>query len=301
MNISFPDLRSFVVLAHSGNYHHAALALAVSQPTLTRRIQKLEETLGVQLFDRDTRNVALSAVGRDFLPKAQALLEELDSSLLSISGMAEKAAGQITVAAVPTAAHFFMPKALSAFAAQYPRIRVRIIDEPANVVLTNVLSGDADIGLAFGRNLGDDIDFDELMDDPYVVACPPDHALARKRKVAWSDLQPYPLIVPGNKNGNRLMIDLNLLHGQSPSSWLYEVQHLSSSLPLVEAGLGIAVVSTLLKLLNHNPNIVFRPIVEPTLYRGVGILRKRNATLSPAARVLYDILRKVWIDQKSAR
>ncbi|TCR65364.1 LysR family transcriptional regulator [Bosea sp. BK604] len=298
MNISFPDLRSFVVLAHSGNYHHAALALAVSQPTLTRRIQKLEQTLGVQLFDRDTRNVALSQVGREFLPKAQALLEEFDSSLLSISAMAEKTAGQITVAAVPTAAHYFLPRVLATYATQYPRMRVRIVDEPANVVLTQVLAGDADIGLAFGRNLGDDIDFEMLMDDPYVVACRPDHALAAKERVAWSELRPYPLIVPGSKNGNRLLIDLNLLQDRSPSNWLYEVQHLNSSLPLVEAGLGISVVSTLLRLINHNPNIVFRPIVDPTLFRGVGILRKRNSALSPAAQAFYTTLKAIWLKSR---
>ncbi|TWF47471.1 LysR family transcriptional regulator [Neorhizobium alkalisoli] len=296
MNISFPDLRSFVVLAHSGTFHHAAESLAISQPTLTRRIQKLEQTLGVQLFERDTRNVRLTAVGREFLPKAQALLEDLDGSLLSISSMAEKMAGQITVAAVPTAAQFFLPKTLVHFAQKYPRMRVKIVDEPANVVLTSVLSGDADIGLAFGRNLGEGIDFDILMDDPYVMACQPDHPLAEKAQVTWSDLGPYPLIVAGSKNGNRFLIDLHLQNNRSPRKGVYEVQHLSSSLSLVEAGLGISVVSTLLMLMNHNPNIVFRPIVSPTLFRGVGILRKRNGALTPAAQAFYQSLRKVWLD-----
>lgn len=294
MNISFPDLRSFVTLAHSGNFHHASLALACSQPALTRRIQKLEETLGIQLFDRTTRSVTLSAVGREFLPKAHALLEEFDASLLSISGMAQKASGLITVACVPTAAHYFMPKALAAYSQKLPHIKVKIVDEPANVVLTSVLAGDADLGLAFGRDLGDDISFDLLMEDPYVVACPPDHPLARKAKVDWSDLQPYPFIRAGSNNGNRLLIDLSLSRGQAPPTWLYEVQHLGSSLPLVEAGLGISVVSTLLKRLNHNPNIAFRPLANPVLSRRIGILRRAGSTLSPAAQTFYSVLKDVW-------
>ncbi len=301
MNISFPDLRSFVVLAHSGTFHHAAMALAISQPTLTRRIQKLEETLGVQLFERDTRNVSLTAVGREFLPKTQRLLEEFDGSVLSISGMAEKMSGQITIAAVPTAAQYFLPRTLTLFATKYPRMRVKIVDEPANVVLTSVLSGEADIGLAFGRNLGDGVDFDILMDDPYVLACQPGHPLAEKPQVTWADLGPYPLIVAGSKNGNRFLIDLHLRNSRAPQKGVYEVQHLSSSLSLVEEGLGISVVSTLLMLMNHNPNIVFRPIVQPTLFRGVGILRKRHGALTPAAQAFYEALRHVWLDAPSGK
>jgi DNA-binding transcriptional LysR family regulator len=294
MNISFPELRSFVTLAHSGNFHHASLALACSQPALTRRIQKLEETLGIQLFDRTTRSVTLSAVGREFLPKAHALLEEFDAALLSISSMAQKTAGQITIACVPTAAHYFLPKALAAYSAKFPHIKVKIVDEPANVVLTMVLAGDAELGLAFGRDLGEDISFDLLMEDPYVVACRQDHPLASKAQVEWSELQAYPFIRAGNNNGNRLLIDLSLARGKAAPNWLYEVQHLSSSLPLVEAGLGISVVSTLLKRLNHNPNIAFRPLENPILCRRIGILRRAGGTLSPAAHAFYSALKDVW-------
>ena len=293
MNISFPDLRSFVTLAHSGNFHQAAAALAVSQPTLTRRIQKLEETLGVQLFDRTTRNVTLSPTGREFLPKAQALLDEFEESVLTISGMTERIARQITIACVPTAAQYLMPRAISEFSARSPHIRIRIVDEPANVVLTMILSGEAEIGLAFGQNLGDEISFDPLFDDPYVLACPADHPLAERESVAWGELQRFPFIRAGSRNGNRLLIDLSLARNTRPPNWLYEVQHLGSSLPLVEAGLGISVVSTLLMRLNRSPNIVFRPLVDPALSRRIGILRRANANLSPAAQSFYKTLRSV--------
>jgi DNA-binding transcriptional LysR family regulator len=271
------------------------LALAVSQPTLTRRIQKLEDTLGIQLFDRTTRHVTLSAVGREFLPKAQDLLDDFEASLLSISSMSERTTGQITIACVPTAAQYFLPKTLAAFSAQHPRIKVRIVDEPANVVLNMVLAGDADLGLAFGRNLGNDIEFEFLMDDPYLLACRPDHPLAEKDQVQWSELRPFPFIRAGNNNGNRLLIDINLSQGRTAPGWRYEVQHLSTSLCLVEEGLGISVVSTLLQRLNFNPNIVFRPIVGPVLCRRIGILQRAGGTLSPAAQKLHATFREVWI------
>jgi DNA-binding transcriptional LysR family regulator len=298
MDISFPDLKSFVTLSHTGNFHQAARALAVSQPTLTRRIQRIEEILGVPLFDRTTRNVTLTAVGREFLPKAEALLEEFEESVLTISGMAERAAGQINVACVPTAAQYMMPKAIKVFSARYPNIRIKIVDEPANVVLTMILSGEADLGISFGRNLGGDIAFDPLFEDPYVLACPVGHPLAKQKSVKWAQLHQYPFIRAGSRNGNRLLIDLSLTRNTPLPNWIYEVQHLGSSLPLVEAGLGISVVSTLLKKLNRNPKIAFRPLIDPPLARQLGILRRAHTNLSTGSQNFYEALKSVWAGAK---
>lgn len=90
MDISIGDLRSFVTVAELESFQEAAFALNISQPALSRRVQKLEEMLGVQLLERTTRKVSLSTVGRDFLPKAQRLIDELDTSLLSVREIAER-------------------------------------------------------------------------------------------------------------------------------------------------------------------------------------------------------------------
>jgi DNA-binding transcriptional LysR family regulator len=101
------DLRGFVAVAELGSFHAAADALHLSQPALTRRIQKLEATLGVQLIDRDTRQLRLSSVG---FFKAKRVLDDLDAAVLGIRELGDRATGEVTIAAVPTATIIFCPR-----------------------------------------------------------------------------------------------------------------------------------------------------------------------------------------------
>lgn len=96
-------LRGFVAVVEQGSFHAAADALHLSQPALTRRIQKLEAALGAQLIERDTRQLRLSGVGREFFFKTKRLLDELDAAVLGIRELADRASGEVTIAAVPTA------------------------------------------------------------------------------------------------------------------------------------------------------------------------------------------------------
>src|SRR6478609_2415186 len=147
MKTDLDDLRGFVAVAELGSFHAAADSLHLSQPALTRRIQKLEATLGVQLIDRDTRQLRLSSVGREFFFKIRRLLDELDGAVLGISELADRVSGEVTIAAVPTATYYFLPRVILDFNAQYPRIRIRILDLSANDVLEAVKRGQAEFGL----------------------------------------------------------------------------------------------------------------------------------------------------------
>ena len=99
MKTDLDDLRGFVAVAELGSFHAAADALHLSQPALTRRIQKLEATLGVQLIDRDTRQLRLSSVGRDFFFKAKRVLDDLDAAVLGIRELGDRATGEVTIGA----------------------------------------------------------------------------------------------------------------------------------------------------------------------------------------------------------
>jgi DNA-binding transcriptional LysR family regulator len=299
MNLSMSDLRSFVTVAHTGSFQHAASALSVSQPALTRRIQKLEQMLGFALFERSPRHVALTAIGREFLPKVQAILEEFDTSLLSIRETAGRATGHVTVACVPTASNFYLPKVLVAFRSKYPRIKIRIIDEVANTVLSTVLSGEADFGIGLGGILSDDVTFEPFAEDPFVLVCRPDHPLAEKKSVEWKDLIPHTFIRAGRNNGNRVLIDVTLGREGVPPSWLYEVQHLTTSLALVEAGLGITVIPKM-AIPEAGSSLVIRPLANPHLSRSIGIIRRNGTSLPPAARNFYSTFKDIWFVEAAA-
>ena len=245
MKLDLDDLRGFVAIAELGSFHAAADALHLSQPALTRRLQKLEATLGVQLIDRDSRQLRLSSVGRDFFFKAKRLLDELDAAVLGIRELADQASGEVTIGAVPTATYYFLPRVIEDFNTQYPRIRIRILDLSANDVLEAVQRGQAEFGINLLGAQEPDIDFEPLLRDPFLFVCRNDHAAGDTRAGPLGGNRALP--VHHGRPAQRQPDD----HGRGLADlpvrprWFYEVQHLSTSLGLVEAGLGVAAVPKL--------------------------------------------------------
>jgi DNA-binding transcriptional LysR family regulator len=294
MNFESVDLKAFVAVADLGSFHRAAAALNMSQPALTRRIQKLEESLGVTLLERTTRHVALTMIGREFLPKVRRLLDEFETSVLGMRDLGARSRGLVSIASVPTAVFYFLPRAISRFSAAFPRIRIRILDVSANEGLEAVAHGEADFGINFIGASHPEINFTPLAEDPFVVACRHDHPLAPRRQVGWKELDAYRVITVGRTSGNRVLIDNALAQYRLQMSWSYEVTHLSGSLGLVEAGLGVSVLPKLATPMADHPIIRTVPLVEPEISRTIGVVRRHGAILSPAAARLLEMLLEGW-------
>lgn len=294
MDYDLQDIRAFVKIAEMGSFHEAADLLHLSQPALTRRIKKLEQGLGTPLLDRTTRRVSLTSVGRDFLPKARRLLDDFEDSIMSIRELAERQIGQVTLACIPTAAFYFLPSVIRLYNEQYPKIRIRLLDLSANDGLEAVLRGEADFGINMMSGQHPDIEFVSLVNEPFVLACRRDHPLANRETVRWAELSEYRLIGVGRMSGNRMLLD-HALSGQSwRPKWFYEVQHLSTSLGMVEAGLGVSTVPSLAMPTTEHPTLVSVPLIDPIVNRSLGLVRRRGASLSPAAEKFVSMLLKQW-------
>lgn len=298
MNFDLADLRAFVAVAELNSFRAAAESIHLSQPALSRRIDKLEGALGVRLFERTTRSVSLTAVGRDFSHKARSLLDDLEASLLSMHEVAASQMGEVIIACVPSAVYYFLPKVLRDYHEKYPKIRVRIIDDSANAVLESVARGEADFGINFIGTQEPDIEFQAILKEPFVVACRRDHPLARKRKVTWAELGQFDYLTVNKGSGNRLLVDLALTNSDVRPSWCFEAKHVSTLLGLVEAGLGIAVVPRLSMPQGEHATLAMVTLVEPAIERSVGLIRRRGRELPPAARQLYQMIEKTWPRQR---
>jgi DNA-binding transcriptional LysR family regulator len=119
MALDFESIRAFAVVAELGSFQDAAQVLNISAPALTRRIQKLEASLEVELLKRTTRRVDVTIPSRQFLPKAHKLLEDFEAALSSIKGASDRRSGRVTVACIPTASDYFLPKAVAHFNKQF--------------------------------------------------------------------------------------------------------------------------------------------------------------------------------------
>ncbi|MBH1963749.1 MAG: LysR family transcriptional regulator [Comamonadaceae bacterium] len=297
INFSLNDLQAFRTVAELGNFRKASEALHLSQPAFSRRIEKLEEALGVKLLERTTRKVSLTAVGRDFDRKVKQLLDDLDSTLLGIRGVAATRMGEVTVACVPSTVYYYLSQVVSRYHEQYPKIRVKIFDAGANEVLSAVARSEADFGLNFIGSQEPEIEFKPLLEERFVAACRRDHPLALARKVSWSDLSQYDFISTSKSSGNRLLIDQALAGLATRPQSLFEAQHVTTMMGLVEAGLGVAAVPSMAMPGADHPLLVSVPLVDPIVTRKVGLIRRKGRVLSPAAQQLYDF----FIEMKGKR
>lgn len=283
------DLQAFRAVAELGNFRRAAETVHLSQPAFSRRVDKLERALGVRLLERSTRRVSLTAVGRDFARKVAQLLDELDGTLLGLRGIAPTRLGEVTVACVPSTVYYHLSKVIGRYRETYPKIRVRVLDASANDVLAAVVRGEADFGLNFTGSQEPDIDFITLAEERFVAACRRDHPLARRRRVSWADLAGHDFITVSKASGNRLLIDQALAGLADRPEAVYEAQHVTTLLGLVEAGLGVAAVPSMAMPGKDHPLLVSVPLDTPVVTRKVGLIRRRGRTLTPAAQQLFDV------------
>ncbi|GAA4334149.1 LysR family transcriptional regulator [Pigmentiphaga soli] len=291
INFDLQELQAFVAVAERSSFRAAAEDLSLSQPALSRRIEKLESILGARLLDRSTRHVALTNVGRMFLEHSRAALDELEGAVLGVSDLAARRSGLVTVSCVPSAAYYFLPSVLREFSARYPRIRVKVIDEGANTVLNAVISGRADFGISFIGTQETEVDFKAIFREHFVLAVRNDHPLAARRSVEWEELAGERFMTVDKDSGNRLLIDAALAKSGKRAMSAFEVSHVLTLLGLVEAGLGVAAVPKLALPLTTHPTLVGVPLLKPRVSRTLGLIARHGRPLAPAAAALYDMLR----------
>ncbi|WP_406623073.1 LysR family transcriptional regulator [Acidovorax sp. SDU_ACID1] len=295
MNFDLSDLRAFVAVADLASFRAAAEALHLSQPALSRRVDKLEQALGFRLLERSTRKVELNAMGRAFLPRARHVLAELEGALLGMADLAERIHGLVTVACIPSAVDNFVARAARGFQQRFPRIRLRVLDQPAPEILMSVARSEADFGISYLGTQEPDLDFDLLVDEPFVLACRRDHPLAQRAEVAWAELAAHDCIALAPGSGNRLLIEQGLAGSGARPRWHCEAQHVPAVLSLVEAGVGVGAVPQL--ALAAGTSLAGVPLVAPRIARSVGVVRRRGRPLSPAAQAFLDNLNEISLQR----
>lgn len=290
INFDLQQLQAFVAVAERSSFRAAADQIHLSAPALSRRIDKLETILGARLFNRTTRDVELTPLGRVFLERARSALDDLESAMLGIADIAASRHGRVTVACVPSAALYFLPSVLGSFSPRYPGIRVRVVDETMSQVLQSVLSGESDFGIGFMSTLMPDILFEPIHNDPFVLAMRREHPLATRKTLAWSDIGAEKLMAVARSSGNRQLIDDALTKAGLNPAVAFEVSHIATLLGMVEAGLGLAAVPRMALSAQH-PTLIGVPLRQPRVVRKLGLLTRHGVKLRPAAEMFHQHLR----------
>ena len=246
INFDFGDLEAFLAVFETGSFHLASRQIGLSQSAITRRVQKLEEALGSNLFERTTRAVRATLAAKRLYTRAQALLSDAEETTIALRDESLRFLHQrntlVTVACVPSLLARLIVPAVQDFKQGAPNARVRILDQLASDLADAVGQGDADFGIGPVPMQSSNCQFDILFEEPFVLAVPTGHRLAGQDSTRWSDLQGEDLLLPLKGTGNRLLIDDALAKARMPLHWTYEVRRSTTALEMVATGLGLAPV-----------------------------------------------------------
>lgn len=278
-------LRYFVVAAEECHFTRAAQRLGIAQPPLSMQLGQLETELGFPLFHRLPRGVTLTEAGRDFLDGARAVLARLDHAIEESRQVATGAAGLVRIGFTSSAAfNDFVLRIIGLYRQQYPAVVTRLHEAPSMTLLQELRAGELDIAfIRLAPDEGRDLPIDHLMEEEVKVALPANHRLASRSSVRMAELAAEKFVLFPHTNGRSLyeaIIAACQRAGFTPDI-AQEAPQMASSISLVAAGVGIAIVPQSMTHI-HSGSVCFLPI-EGDCPTAVLQLATRKAPLAPAA------------------
>ena len=301
INFELNELQAFIAVADKSSFKAAAETLYLSQPALSRRIDKLEQALQVRLLERTTRSVRLTGEGVHFLQHAQAVVEELEAAMHGMGQRQQLRCGMLTIASIPSVAQQLLPEVLAEFAREHPQHRLRVIDENAQEVLASVLDGRADLGINFVGGEDPGIEFQPLLTERYLLVVRRDHRLASQSIVRLQELAGEKLVSVSPHSSNRLLLDHQLSALAERPQIYYEANHLSGAYGMVLAGMGPVIVPELSLTPAQRNMLVGIEISEPALSRTLGLIQRKGSQNSALMQRLIDQLKQAFQERQPQR
>src|SRR6202163_2271575 len=283
------QLRYFCAVAETGSFSRAAEHSHVAQPSLSQQILKLEDELGARLFDRLGRSVRLTEIGRTFLPRARAVLRELEAAKGDVDERKDSVGGSISIGVIPTIAPYLLPRHLTLFTRQFPQARLAVVEEITPILIERLRASSVDIAILALPIRGNEFEIFPLLTERLFAALPKQHKLARHDSLSLKDLraEPFLLLRDGHcfRDTAIAACDRARLHPQI----IFESGQFSSLLSLVGAGMGVSIVPEM--AIDKKSRCRFVRIDDPAATRTIGAVILRGRSLSRAHHAFLSHLR----------
>jgi DNA-binding transcriptional LysR family regulator len=290
MNLTLRQMEILAAAAEAATFSAAAARLAISQPSLSEAIRRIERELGLMLFERTTRSLKLTDDGRRAAAVARELVQDFRRAVERLSS--GKTQGRIAIAALPSVACAAMPRALADFARAHPTVDVSLHDVQHERAIALLRDGLADIAVTLKPAPDEDLTFEGVAFDTAHLVCRRDHPLARQRKIGWRDLADHPFIGITRISSVRRLTDAAFVHDAIAMEPRYEVEQVLSAIALVEAGLGVTALPSLTFAMFKGRDLAVRPLRDPVMRRHVGFVTRAQRPLPAFAADLMRAIRE---------
>ncbi|KVW63677.1 LysR family transcriptional regulator [Burkholderia ubonensis] len=285
------QLRYFVAVADELHFGRAAKRLFISQPALSFDIRKFEDALGVQLFARTSKSVALTNAGEVLLGEARRLLlQAAEAERLTVRS-ASGYAGRLRVGFVHSMLYRGLPDAVRRFEADHPGVEIVLSEMNTQAQVQAIQRGQIDLGYAHWGHFPPEVDSTPIHAEPFVCCLPAGHPLARRRQVALAALADEPFILfprDAAPHYHDLIIAQCVNAGFSPLI-RHEARLWQTILSMIEFGMGVALVPRVLQQVKSG-RLAFRPLKDAPLESRTLEL-KRSGSAEPVALRFAEYLR----------
>ena len=291
------QLHAVLAVAEYNSFIAAAAFLKTSQPALTRTIMRVEDVLGVRLFDRSTRRVAITSAGKEFVAVAERLLNDLRISVRSMREVGEEQRGQIIISSIMSVANGLIPLVAAKYRASRPGIEIILREGVHGAVLEDIRSGTADLGATYVDLVPDFVEAKRVSREIFDVILPPWHPLtkiAKRLSVTLNEVAKFQLVSLPHESRTRRTIDGAASSAGLTLRHVATVTQFTTMMSFVRAGVGIAIVPSgaIAGLLGKDLSVL--KLVRPRLSRDVGLIWLRERELTPAARGFATLFEEMW-------
>jgi LysR family hydrogen peroxide-inducible transcriptional activator len=293
------DLKYIIAVAETRHFGRAAERCFVSQPTLSGQIKKLEEELGVTIFERTSRSVEITPVGEAILEHARRILEQADAIEQLAQAHQDPLAGPLRIGAIPTLSPYLMPLILLPIKQQYPQMKLVLSEELTDTLLQRLRNHEIDAALLATPVEDSDFNAMPLFDEPFWIAYPRQHSFYDKETITRRDLESVNLLLlaEGHCLAKQAM-DVCQLKDRQAQGELADLHaaSLETLIQLVGAGFGCTLVPALAMRgsWTTDSGVVAQRLELPDAYRRISLVYRnsfpRPQALEAFASLIQDML-----------
>lgn len=285
------DLKYLVAVADHGHFGHAAKACHVSQPGLSMQVQKLESELGVQLLERDRGKVMVTQVGTDIVARARSVLQAADDIRSVAQAHQNPLTGDLRLGAFPTLAPYFFPTAVPAIAEAMPAVKLLLIEEKTDLLLTRLKNGELDAALVALPLEEPGLEYLPLFEDEFLLAVSSDHPLSQKQQVTLVDFANEELLLLDEGHCLRAQaLDVCRL-ANTDEQQDFRATSLETLRQMVASGVGVTLMPELAK--RAGDGITYLPFAHTAPKRTIALTWRKTSARMPCFAKLAEVMKGV--------
>lgn len=290
-NVTLRQIEGFLLAGERLSFSRAAQAMHITQSAFSQLVRELESSLGVRLFDRTTRRIALTDAGVILHAKMKRGLVEIDDACEEARAIARVEHGHITVGTLASLAIGVVTRTLGGLRNSFPGVKVSMREDYNGPLLDRVTQGEVDFAVCAESRAAAGLQFEHLFDDELVAVMKQTDPKAAPPRLRWSALRDESLVMLVRDSSTHEQISAALAANHISREADYEVANMFTALSMVRAGFGTTFIPAMVLAEVNMDGLAWKRLQRPVPTRRIGICRRGDRTASPAAAKFEELLR----------